>query len=95
MLEDRFVDFVFQPLKDANGEMTGLVASGSDVTNRIRAARALAESEQFLRSVISTSADCIKVLDLDGRISFMNDGGRQIMEVPDDVVVEGDFWPDF
>jgi PAS domain S-box-containing protein len=34
--EQRFLDFVFQPIRDANGQVTGIFAEGSDVTERVR-----------------------------------------------------------
>jgi PAS domain S-box-containing protein len=34
--EERFVDFVYQPIFGANGEVTGIFAEGSDVTERVR-----------------------------------------------------------
>jgi PAS domain S-box-containing protein len=35
--EERFVDFVYQPIRDVNGTVTGIFVEGSDVTDRIRA----------------------------------------------------------
>ncbi len=34
--EQRFLDFVFQPIKDGHGQVTGIFAEGSDVTERVR-----------------------------------------------------------
>jgi len=93
--EDRFVDFVYQPMLNAAGAVTGIFADGVDVTDRTHALGALQTSEQFLQSVLNASSDCIKVLDLEGRLIFMSAGGRQIMEVPEDQQIEGSFWPGF
>ena len=93
--EDRFVDFVYQPMLNAAGEVTGIFADGVDVTDRTHALSALQSSEQFLQSVLGASSDCIKVLDLQGRLIFMSAGGRQVMEVPEDQQIEGSFWPGF
>ena len=93
--EDRFVDFVYQPMLNAAGEVTGIFADGVDVTDRTQALSALQSSEQFLQSVLGASSDCIKVLDLQGRLIFMSAGGRQVMEVPEDQQIEGSFWPEF
>lgn len=65
----------------------------------VRAARDrdLAESverEAFLSSVLSASTDCIKVIELDGSLSFMNDGGLRIMEISEFNDVRGCQWPD-
>jgi PAS domain S-box-containing protein len=36
-LEERFLDFVYQPIRDARGAVTGIFAEGSDVTEHKRA----------------------------------------------------------
>ena len=38
--------------------------------------RSMRESEEFSRSVVESSPDCITVLNLDGTIQFMNENGR-------------------
>lgn len=48
-LVDRYVDFVYQPLKDEKGHVTGIFVLGADVTNRTRAEVALRQSEAELR----------------------------------------------
>lgn len=93
-LEDRFIDFVYQPVLDASGNVTGVFANGVDVTDRISAAAELCASEQLLRSVLAASSDCIKVLSLDGRLIYMSNGGRLVMEVPTEAQIEGRLWSD-
>ena len=44
---------------------------------------ALRSSEEFKSRLIACSRDCIKVLDLDGRLLFMNQGGMQVLEICD------------
>jgi PAS domain S-box-containing protein len=46
---DRFVDFVYEPLKDEQGQVTGIFVLGADVTDRTRAEAALRRSEAELR----------------------------------------------
>jgi PAS domain S-box-containing protein len=57
--------------------------------------RTIADREAFLSSVLASSTDCIKVLDLDGRLTFMSDGGQRVMEVGDFNAIAGCPWPDF
>lgn len=45
-LEDRFVDFVYQPMVDADGTVTGIFVEAFDVTDRIESERALRASEE-------------------------------------------------
>ena len=54
----------------------------------------LRRSESFTRTVLDSTPDCVKVLDVDGRVIRMNAAGLNLMEVdcPDDVV--GRRWPE-
>ncbi len=47
--EERFVDFVYQPIRDAAGRISGIFAEGSDVTEAKRAEAALRDSETRLK----------------------------------------------
>lgn len=49
----------------------------------------------LLRGVLEGCGDCIKVLDLDGRLQFMSEGGKRVMEVDDFPALKGCPWPDF
>ena len=48
-LEERFVDFVYLPLRGADGTVTGILAHGVDLTERKRAEQALRASEMRVR----------------------------------------------
>ena len=48
-LEERLVDFIYQPVTGADGAVTGIFVEGYDVTDRRLAADALRESEARLR----------------------------------------------
>jgi PAS domain S-box-containing protein len=48
-IEERFLDFVYQPIRDAGGEVTGVFVEGSDVTERHKAERAVRDREEMLR----------------------------------------------
>jgi two-component sensor histidine kinase len=52
-------------------------------------------NDELLRSVLSGCGDCIKILDLDGRLQFMSEGGKRVMEVEDFTPLKGCPWPDF
>jgi len=44
---------------------------------------ALSRSEEFTRSIIESSSDCIKVLDIEGRLQFMSRGGQELLKIKD------------
>jgi PAS domain S-box-containing protein len=43
-VEDHYLDFVYQPLRDVDGEICGIFAHGSDVSERVLAGEALRRS---------------------------------------------------
>ena len=51
--------------------------------------------EELLHTLLASSGDCIKILDLDGRLIFMTEGGQRVMEVSDFAAIKGCPWPDF
>ncbi|MDO7841880.1 HWE histidine kinase domain-containing protein [Sphingomonas immobilis] len=77
----------------------GLARVVGELRAAFRRARALnvelSEREAFTSSVLASSTDCIKVIDLDGRLSFMSEGGMKVMEVSDFNDIKGCPWPDF
>jgi signal transduction histidine kinase len=49
-LEERFVSFIYQPTFDHRGNITGIFVEGSDVTESVKAHRALQASENELKA---------------------------------------------
>jgi PAS domain S-box-containing protein len=45
-VDERFVDFVFQPLRDADGQVVGIFVQGSDVTDRVGAETQLQRAQE-------------------------------------------------
>src|SRR5271170_2633507 len=54
-----------------------------DSGERKKAGQALRDADEFLRRLVASSHDCIKVLDLEGRLLWMNEGGMQALEICD------------
>jgi formate hydrogenlyase transcriptional activator len=71
---------------------TDLKDAESTTTSTVEALRA---SEEFKSRLLACSRDCIKVLDLEGRLLFMNEGGMQTLEICDLAPVLGNSWIDF
>ena len=70
--EERLLDFVFQPILGAQGAVTGIIADGYDVTERVMAERALRESEERFRLIADSAPVPMWVTRLDRTRSFVN-----------------------
>jgi len=55
----------------------------------------LQRSEEFARSIVECSVDCIKVLDLEGRLEYMSQPGVRAFEIEDSATLLGRRWVDF
>ena len=83
------------PLLDDARVHLGFVKILRDRTAERGAGEKQRADAEFMRSVLASSADCIKVLDRDGRLTFMSEGGMKVMEVSDFNEIKGCPWPDF
>ena len=81
--------------RDKTGAVRQIVGVVIDLTSHQRREEALHASEEFNRSILESSADCIKVLDLDGKLLSMNQPGMCLMEVDDFAPFRGMNWSEF
>jgi len=90
-----WADGELMPLRDGGGAHLGFLKMLRDRTEQRQAEETREAGAAFLQSVLASSADCIKVLDLDGNFVFMSEGGQRVMEVSDFNAIRGCPWPDF
>jgi PAS domain S-box-containing protein len=70
-------------LRDEQGAIAGYVSVDRDITERKRADEALRKSNSFNQSIIDSSSDCIKILDMNGRLTFMSPAGQRLLGIKD------------
>lgn len=76
----QWLDFVYQPIRDADGTVKGIFVEGSDVSARHVSAKALERSEAFYRQVIDAATDyAIIALATDGAVTFWNQGAEKLL----------------
>lgn len=76
------------------GEDLCCVGMVIDLSTVSLTAEALRSSEAFTRLLLSNSSDWIQILDLEGRIRFVNEGGIQAMEMDSPIMLHGAVWAD-
>ena len=91
-LEDRFVDFVYQPMRDPDGNVTGIFVHGTDVTEQVRARRIVERQAEELeranlalvdqivvnKTITDNAASCLFMMDEHGRPTFMNPAAEEV-----------------
>ncbi|HYF41038.1 MAG TPA: PAS domain S-box protein [Ramlibacter sp.] len=71
-LEQRFYDFIYQPVRDDHGVVTGIFSQGIDVTEGALAAQKLKKREQLFRVMANALPQIIWICDDEGRVVFFN-----------------------
>jgi PAS domain S-box-containing protein len=82
-------------LRDAAGQPWRFLGVIEDISERRRTEEALRRSEQFNRSIIASSRDCIKTLTLDGVLVWISESGHRALCIDDPSTVIGKSWIDF
>ena len=88
----RWIETVGELQQDEQGNLEWLSGLVYDVTDRKYKEAALRRSEEFIRRVLESNHDCIKVTDLEGLLLYMNDGGQVLMEIDDFATVANTQW---
>ena len=78
--EQRFIDFVYQPVRAADGAVIAIFVEGTDVTDAQATAEELRRSEVWNRQILDATTDhAIIALDPDGRVARWNAGAENIL----------------
>src|SRR3989441_8343558 len=78
-----------EPLRESNGQVSGVIGVAFDVTDRRRAEDARRESEARLRTIIESEPECVKLVDTQGRLLDMNPAGLAMIEAESIEAVRG------
>ncbi|KAF0813144.1 Blue-light-activated protein [Andreprevotia sp. IGB-42] len=71
--QQRFLDFVYQPLKDEHGNVFGIFVQGSDVTDRVLAEQSVQQSELTFRTLAQGLPSQIWAAPASGVLDWFND----------------------
>jgi PAS domain S-box-containing protein len=77
-MEDRIIDFVFQPIVDDSGKVDGILVQGTDITEQAVAERDAQTERRRLDAVIESLPSGVILVDRDGAITRVNAANRAI-----------------
>ena len=72
-LRNSYLNFVYQPTKNAEGEVDGIFVHAINVTEQVEARKLLEQSEKRLQNLIDTVPAIIWITNKDGESSYLND----------------------
>lgn len=90
-LEERFVDFVFQPIVDAAGRVDGIFIQGADITDQVRAEAQLSASEARFRTMTDAMPQIVWSTLPDGYHDYFNQQWYDYTGLPEGTT-DGDGW---
>lgn len=76
-------------LRNGEGELTGLLATAEDITQRKLTEEALQLSEERFRAIVQNATDIITILDADGTWRYSSPGGSRMLGWPGGYDPEG------
>lgn len=77
-LTEGLFDVTYQPLRDADGTISGILSISVDVTSQVRARRQVEEMAGERAAILSQLAEGVVIADRNGRIRFVNEVARAL-----------------
>lgn len=86
--EERVLNFIYEPVRDADGTVTGIFVEGQDVTESVRAEAELRASEERARRIVEGVKDySVFVTDAAGEVMDWTPGAEAIFGWPENEIV--------
>ncbi len=76
---ESYWDFVYQPLRDAEGMVEGILVHSIEVTDRVIARRVVEQSEERFRTIIQATPECVMIVAPDGTLLHINSVGLALV----------------
>ena len=69
--------------RNQQGAIVRFAGTIIDVTERRQREEALRQAQELNRRIVDSTGDCVKILDLEGRLLYINPVGLQLLDIPD------------
>jgi PAS domain S-box-containing protein len=79
VLIDRYFDLVYEPLFDHNKRVLGIIAVGTEITDKVAARKKVEESENRFRALIENSMDIVALCNKHGIFTYVSASVKNIL----------------
>jgi signal transduction histidine kinase len=93
--EDYYFNFVYHPLVAADGQVSGLIAVSTEVTDSVRARREAEAARERTDAVLGSIADAFYLLDREWRFTHVNDAAEPLLQTTRDRLLGRTLWEAF
>jgi PAS domain S-box-containing protein len=83
------------PVRDKNGKILKWFGTNTDISELTEVEDALRKSEEFSRTLLDSSPDCVIALDLQGHLLSINPQGKKMLGLNKTTHLNGLHWADF
>ncbi len=90
-IDQRFVDVLYHPLRDAAGHVAGIFVQGSDVTERVQAEAEVRHRESQFRLLAQAMPNQVWAATPDGLVDWVNDKATDYAGLPETAML-GNGW---
>ncbi len=90
-IEERYLDFIYQPIVSDSGLISGVFIQGHDVTEQKRSEIALRESEERFRLVAENAPVMLWMSDVEGHCVYLNKAQREFWGIDGEKLEEFDW----
>jgi diguanylate cyclase (GGDEF)-like protein/PAS domain S-box-containing protein len=77
--ESHYIEWYDKTLKNSDGEVIGLLATGQDITERLDAQERLKKSEEQFRNIVENSIEWIWEIDRNGRFTYVSPQAERLL----------------
>jgi PAS domain S-box-containing protein len=90
-LSEIYLNFMFQPYRDADGNVDGIFFFGVDITEQVTARKQVENSERRYRQIVEMAHEGIWLLNQNNKTTFANRKLAEILEVQTHEMIDKDF----
>jgi PAS domain S-box-containing protein len=88
------VELDIVPYFNEENECTHFISVQREESKRVKKEKKIKASEAFNKTIIESSPDCLKIINVEGKLIYINQNGLCLLELEDETPILNTFWWD-